>query len=825
MKLTLLHKGLILVSIPLCFEVLVFTYLINAQDHLELEAQKINRNKKINDQVNLIVQDMVSILESVRRKTPGTGGSPSLIPSLIPKQVVTDIADLKLRFNELEVLAADEPDLLQKIRQGKAEVSLAIKTLVGLEKKLFSGHASELSKILHDTSLDVEVHLQNLIDLGLFDWATKKQVEEELLRKEIWERIRFVLKCAVGLSILLGIAGAFLMSGQIVRRVSRLRENATLMGQSKPLLPLQNGTDELAELDSNFHQTADLLQAAERTKQEVTATITNDLRTPLQKVRGFVETLKRGMYGELNASGERLSSVVVGACDHMSRLIDNVLQLEKLRSGAIKLNTSQFEVGAFLDKCLESTRLLAEEKNISINTIFKNETIKVLDADSFWLEQVVTNVLSNAVKFSPSGSIIMVTVLDAANALVMRIADQGPGIPADQQKLIFNRFHRVKSTTSTPGTGLGLAIAKELVELHGGSIAVESAAGKGATFVLTLPLSSSGAPSQSAGKDTGAASPVAPSEKKPGLKLLYKGLILISIPLCLELALFGMLLNLQTQVEQEANRIDHNRQVNDAANNVLRDLMYAAFALRERQRTHERTQASDDHLRALYADVQDNFQKLEKLVDNQDMATHLKHGERGVKLLAEQLLSPQKSMTVKDEIDSELIAMMDYLAKRSATTEYDLHGSELRAQSRMFLKVALVLSIITSFVAAWFFSKHIVVRLNKLGKNAKLLTEGEPLLAPVQGSDEISELDETFHAAAQQIDAANRMRQEATAMITHDLRAPLQSLRSFFEMLEHGKFGAIDAGGRGELTASEDATRDMEGLIDRVLQAEKQRSA
>ncbi len=276
MKLTLLHKGLILVSIPLCFELLVFSYLINAQDRLELEAQKIDLNKKINDKVNLIVQDMVGILESARHKAP-VAVSPLLIPSLIPKQSVENIADLRKRFDELEVLAQDEPELLPKIRQGKQEVNLVIKALVGMKKKLFSARVSELSRIAHDTSIEAEAHLQNLMNLGIFDWANKKQVEDELLRREIWDRIRFVLQCAVALSILLGLAGAYLMSMQIVRRVSRLRENAALLGAGKSLLPLQKGSDELAELDSNFHQTADLLQAAERTKQEVTATITNDL--------------------------------------------------------------------------------------------------------------------------------------------------------------------------------------------------------------------------------------------------------------------------------------------------------------------------------------------------------------------------------------------------------------------------------------------------------------------------------------------------------------------------------------------------------------------
>ncbi|CAN5279961.1 hypothetical protein BH10CYA1_BH10CYA1_46010 [soil metagenome] len=811
MKLTLLHKGLILVCIPLCFEILVFSYLINVQNQVELEAQKINRNKKINDKVNLIFSDIFSVVNLVRPTS-----SDALATSFIPKRVFASVADLSKRFDELEVLAQDEPEMLHNIREGKAEINLTFEVLKKMKSQLLKDDPSDISQTLHDSTLNAELHLQRLMNVGIFDWATKNQTERELLRKDLWEQIRIILECGLALSLLFGIAGSFLLSKQLMRRASHLTENAVLMGQGKPLLPVLVGTDELAQLDRNFHQAASLLEAAKRMRQEVTAMITHDLRMPLQTVLGFLEKLGPGRFGELNALGRRFLPITLNSCNHMSNLIDNVLQLERLRSGSIRLTTSQVDLTAFLEKCISSVQLLAEEKNISVTLNRNSENPPLIKIDPFWMEQVVVNILSNAVKFSPKGSSILIDTSDEVRNSIIRIADQGPGIPADEQKLIFDRLYRMQSTASAPGTGLGLAIAKELVELHGGSIGVESIEGQGATFLLKLPRSNS--------SSKAASEPAARPNKKPALKLLHKGFILISIPLCFEITIFSLLLNLQNQVEQEANRIDHNRQVNDSANLILRDLVHVGLGLRRLKRKNDENQFSENQFRSLFTEILRNLQKLEKLVENEDLENQVKRGEHGVQMLAEKLASQSREVAVREQLITDLLSMMSYIAKRSIDSEHDLHGSELRAQSRMLLEIAISISVMFSFLGAVWYSRQIVSRLNKLSENAKLMAEDKPLLAPVQGSDEIAELDKSFHEAADKIETAKKIRQEATVMITHDLKTPLQSLRSFMEMLEDGSFGEIDEDGTKLRLSCRSSIQRMEDLINSVLQMEKLRS-
>lgn len=855
MKLTLLHQGLFVVAIPLIFEVGVFSYLINAQNNLELEAQKINQNKKINDKVNLVFGDVAHIVDSVRAK-----GHKSSTISFVPKEAVRCIADIRQQFKELKVLTQDEPEMLASVESGEEEVNRAISSVTSIRTRLVTANSDEFPKIVREATLGVEIHIQKAIEMGVFEWAGKNKIAQEMFRKEIWEQIRFVLKGALAFSLVLGVSFSIWLSKQLVQRLSLLNKNALLMANDKPLLPVQGGSDEIAELERNFHQAAERLQEAKRTRQEVTAMITHDLRTPLQTVLSFLEMSGQGIFGALNASGQRLMNVALNAANHMSSLIENVLQLEKLRSGAVKLNKETIDVGAFLSNCIDSVKLIADEKGISINLDTSGLQTQTLIADPFWLEQVIVNVLSNAIKFSPNDSSVSVVASTDLQSFVFRISDHGPGIPPEELKLIFDRFHRMQSTASTPGTGLGLPIAKEMIELHGGKIRVESTVGKGAMFEIMLPCGGNASEysskaielpqnsleqtslaqtslAQTSTKQTSYES--APKEeighssprRKFRLTLLHKTLILLCIPLCLEIGLFGWLLSMQNKVEQDAERIEHNSQVNDTVNIILRDMVHIAIGLRKRQRKEEQDQVPASKFRVWFSDIQVRLKRLETLVENEDLVNRVKSAEYTIAALEHfsvnrrEDFSPDKDK-YRDEVSTKLFESMSYINKRSSSAKYDLSSNELqyRAEIRRVLYFALCLSILVACRGAMWFSRNIVIRLKRLGDNAKRLVSGQPLLAPVEGADEVAELDATFHSAAAQIEAAKRMRQEATAMITHDLKTPLQSVRSFLEMLANGKFGEVNERGVKLLSASQRSSQHMLDLINSVLELEKLRS-
>ncbi|HEY9714211.1 MAG TPA: HAMP domain-containing sensor histidine kinase, partial [Chroococcales cyanobacterium] len=255
------------------------------------------------------------------------------------------------------------------------------------------------------------------------------------------------------------------------------------------LLPPLGGTDEVAELDRTFHSAAVLIEGAKRMRQEVTAMISHDLKSPLQSIRSYLEMLETGILGELNEKGERLLVNSQRASDHMSNLIDSVLQLEKLRSGSIRLKQEKVVLSSLLTTCLDLVRASADGKAVRLETSFEHDDSDCVIGDEFWLKEVFVNILSNAVKFTPEKSKVTVSTRQVGDRMEVAVADEGPGIRDSEKKVIFERFSRLKSAAAVAGTGLGLPIAKELVEMHHGSIEVDSHVGLGSTFVILLPVS------------------------------------------------------------------------------------------------------------------------------------------------------------------------------------------------------------------------------------------------------------------------------------------------------------------------------------------------
>ncbi len=486
MKLTLLRKGLLLVSIPLCFEITIFAVLINLQGQVELEAQRINRNKKINDTVNLIVCDGIVLGDAVQFDSYRSLGK-----SLRNKVVVETVVDIKRRFQELKGLTQDDPVLLTQVEACESGMTSALQDIKSLKQQVRKAKSfDELPEIIKKTRQGLDQHLHTTLRAGLLELAEKSDLaNDDIPSEKIRQKIRVLLQCALGLSALFALVAATMLSKNLVGRLSRLSDNANRLADGKPLLAPLGGTDEVAELDKNFHYAAELIEAAKRMRQEVTAMITHDLKTPLQSVRSYLEMIEHGCFSPLNEKGVKFLSTTQNATEHMVGLIDNVLQLEKLRTGNVRLQVTPIKLKPFLDKCLDSVKLMAEGKATVLVADYDQSSPEYVNGDAFWLEQVLVNVLSNAIKFAPQNSSVTVSAHGVTDKVEIRIADQGPGIPAADKKLIFERFHRVQSTASVAGTGLGLPIAKELIELHQGSIAVESEVGKGSTFVIQLPVS------------------------------------------------------------------------------------------------------------------------------------------------------------------------------------------------------------------------------------------------------------------------------------------------------------------------------------------------
>ncbi|HEX2202131.1 MAG TPA: ATP-binding protein, partial [Longimicrobium sp.] len=224
----------------------------------------------------------------------------------------------------------------------------------------------------------------------------------------------------------------------------------------------------------------------DRMKDEFVSVVSHELRTPLTSIRGSLGLLAAGKAGEIPERGRRMLEIAVQNTDRLIRLINDILDLERIRSGGIGLERRRVDARELAWHAAEVMQAMAERAGVSL-AVWAEEV--AVDADADRILQVLTNLISNAVKFSPAGAAVEVTVERVGEVALFEVADRGRGIPPDRVEAIFEPFQQVDSSDARQkgGTGLGLAICRSLVEQHGGRIWAESEPGMGSTFSFTLP--------------------------------------------------------------------------------------------------------------------------------------------------------------------------------------------------------------------------------------------------------------------------------------------------------------------------------------------------
>ena len=225
----------------------------------------------------------------------------------------------------------------------------------------------------------------------------------------------------------------------------------------------------------------------EQIKNEFVSIVSHELRTPLTSIRGALGLLEGGVLGELPEQAREMITIARTNSDRLIRLINEILDLEKIEAGKIELAVSQVDAEELVRAALEGIAGFAAEASIELRAQVAERAALVGDRDR--LLQVLTNLLSNAIKFSPPQGVVSVRVETRGANLRFSIADSGPGIPEHQRSLLFRKFQQLDSsdTRRKGGTGLGLAITKAIVEQHRGRIWVESEPGKGAVFLFEIP--------------------------------------------------------------------------------------------------------------------------------------------------------------------------------------------------------------------------------------------------------------------------------------------------------------------------------------------------
>lgn len=595
LRISLFHKGLILVAIPLIFELISYGVLADLYNRAQEEARQAEKARQISDTINLIVRNFYDMLTTI--KAAALVRDPSLQTR---KEAMVEKTFDEMR--KVKELVEDDPHALALIVQAQQSAREANKILDSIRDAYQRGDMEECLRL--QKSLNVK--LKQIISPELISLAKQHHaIGDRSPERQAYYRqlISQQLLIAIALSVIMTVVLAVIVSKGITKRLAVLSENSMRLARDEQLLPTLSGHDEIAHVDQIFHTMADALaeatrieralienasdvicsidkygkfaalnpattkvfgfspdellgkhyielipeedrddvknhmesllksheqeafetklrrkdgatidilfsaywsgeektyfcvlhditerKDAERVKQEVMAMVSHDLRTPLTAIRHLHEMLVAGTAGQLPEQAQKLLLRADGASKRMLTLINDLLEVEKIRAGKMQLSKVEIPVANLFESCLQIVTPLAEEKSIKLNAV---ETFVDVFADPDRMVQVLVNISTNAIKYSPNGGTITLSADLMDQAVEIRIQDEGRGVPEEMREAIFNRFQQVHESDSTlmSGTGLGLAICKAIVELHGGSIRVEcDDNAPGSTFAFTVPL-------------------------------------------------------------------------------------------------------------------------------------------------------------------------------------------------------------------------------------------------------------------------------------------------------------------------------------------------
>ncbi|MBS1954944.1 MAG: HAMP domain-containing histidine kinase [Cyanobacteria bacterium SZAS-4] len=482
MNLKITQMGFILVGIPLVFELVFVGILAYRMQQAEIEIKKQAATKQI-----LFITGSLGILAG---QAAGYLAGYSRMPSrYFRTRYRSTVKQWSERYHELEILLADDPKHLKILNDTKPSFLKGIRLMGQIEESIDNGGEG---KVVNNPMqlLDVKNLIDSLSDpVGLIMTDYIKLAEEGPKREDkAKEQVMYTIAVGVAVNIILAIFLANLFTTGIGKRVKRVQENIRRVPKGIPLNKPLEGTDEIAQLDTFFHSMVDELEEARKMQRYLIAMVSHDLRSPLTTVSGLLTLLNAGAWGELTDEAQQKVGTAEADIHRLIALTNDLLDTERLASGKLELTFGDATISEAIHEAVESVRTFADQHHVKLEEPEASEQTAEFDKDR--IVQVMVNLLSNAVKYSPADSSVSVGFECDRQWLHIWIQDQGRGVPADFQTIIFEKFQQVTESDAREkgGKGLGLSICKTIVVQHGGTIGVESENGSGSKFWFRIPV-------------------------------------------------------------------------------------------------------------------------------------------------------------------------------------------------------------------------------------------------------------------------------------------------------------------------------------------------
>lgn len=281
------------------------------------------------------------------------------------------------------------------------------------------------------------------------------------------------------------------MSEDLLPENQRLREERDLLRRRLAELEenFARSNQEVFEMNEALVQVNSRLSELDRMKDTFLSMITHELRTPMTAIIGIAELLEAGVYGPLNETQNENVRKIIESGDRLRQLVNDLLDLSKMESGMMRLQREPLDPRTLVEAVIHQLEPLIERAQVRVLNRVGYDLPEV-NCDGMRVEQILTNLLSNALKFTPPDGSITFAATVQNDEILFTVSDTGCGIPQSSLQNIFDKFTQLHPNKEdrTKGTGLGLTIVKHLVELHGGRVGVESSIDQGSRFYFTLPL-------------------------------------------------------------------------------------------------------------------------------------------------------------------------------------------------------------------------------------------------------------------------------------------------------------------------------------------------
>ncbi len=317
----------------------------------------------------------------------------------------------------------------------------------------------------------------------------------------VLDEIGWSLGIAGGITLIISLLVALLLARSIAKPITRLTQATEAIAQGEYSHRVEAKKDgELGRLAASFNSMVVQMQRSRQMEKDFLANVSHELKTPLTSIQGFSQAILDGAVTDM-VGARRAAQTIFGETARMSRLIGDLLTIARLESGQLNLISEKVDLHESLPHWVERLQPRAKEKDETLIAIV--DPLPPITGDPGRLEQVVSNLVDNAIRYSPAGASVTVTAkkealtptprrraaeMIASDWVTIAVKDTGAGIPPEHLPRLFERFYRADKARAAGGTGLGLAIANEIVAAHGGKITVQSEMGKGSTFTVHLPV-------------------------------------------------------------------------------------------------------------------------------------------------------------------------------------------------------------------------------------------------------------------------------------------------------------------------------------------------